>query len=435
MSDNGINKMPRLISSAAENDNINIDEAIIYENALKNLQREIEEKQKILSTLQVKVSPKPAFDASMIYQKSYDENDYLKNKNAVQRIKDQAADVLIGELKNITSNLKRKMSDIDEKERRISSRLIELEERQAILEEIDYVQRMIPKRIIDENINKSVQIKQELDIDLEDMFKPAVNVIANKTINKNTKGIKILDEDKKSEQTNIIINDQKEKEDKKSEQTIIIINDQKEKNDILAIKPQEAEVQKEPAAIEQKQENKQQTSKIELPPEIKKAILEKIKSSYAEPPKEIVLKDKPEQISKPEVVGREKQDEVQQKPQKIASQATASEGTKSTADEQPINADKLNEINKKEQIIQTPIQKSKPQQINPASVNTLARDAKSKISINARPEKKGMHIQERNWKNFAYIKDSKVKLKQDDLLNISKSILDIEQGKFSLKGI
>ncbi|MEL7570465.1 MAG: hypothetical protein AAGU14_07880 [Eubacteriaceae bacterium] len=416
MSDNGINKMPRLISSAAENDNINIDEAIIYENALKNLQREIEEKQKILSTLQVKVSPKPAFDASMIYQKSYDENDYLKNKNAVQRIKDQAADVLIGELKNITSNLKRKMSDIDEKERRISSRLIELEERQAILEEIDYVQRMIPKRIIDENINKSVQIKQELDIDLEDMFKPAVNVIANKTINKNTKGIKILDEDKKSEQTNIIINDQKEK-------------------NVQEIKPQEAEVQKEPAAIEQKQENKQQTSKIELPPEIKKAILEKIKSSYAEPPKEIVLKDKPEQISKPEVVGREKQDEVQQKPQKIASQATASEGTKSTADEQPINADKLNEINKKEQIIQTPIQKSKPQQINPASVNTLARDAKSKISINARPEKKGMHIQERNWKNFAYIKDSKVKLKQDDLLNISKSILDIEQGKFSLKGI
>ncbi len=417
MSDNGINKMPRLISSAAENDNINIDEAIIYENALKNLQREIEEKQKILSTLQVKVCPKPAFDASMIYQKSYDENDYLKNKNAVQRIKDQAADVLIGELKNITSNLKRKMSDIDEKERRISSRLIELEERQAILEEIDYVQRMIPKRIIDENINKSVQIKQELDIDLEDMFKPAVNVIANKTINKNTKGIKILDEDKKSEQTNIII------------------NDQKEKNDILEIKPQEAEVQKEPASIEQKQEIKQQTSKIELPPEIKKAILEKIKSSYAEPPKEIVLKDKPEQISKPEVGGREKQDEVQQKPQKIASQATASEGTKSTADEQPINADKLNEINKKEQIIQTPIQKSKPQQINPASVNTLARDAKSKISINARPEKKGMHIQERNWKNFAYIKDSKVKLKQDDLLNISKSILDIEQGKFSLKGI
>jgi len=434
MSDNGINKMPRLISSAAENDNINIDEAIIYENALKNLQREIEEKQKILSTLQVKVSPKPAFDASMIYQKSYDENDYLKNKNAVQRIKDQAADVLIGELKNITSNLKRKMSDIDEKERRISSRLIELEERQAILEEIDYVQRMIPKRIIDENINKSVQIKQELDIDLEDMFKPAVNVIANKTINKNTKGIKILDEDKKSEQTNIIINDQKEKEDKKSEQTIIIINDQKEKN-AQAIKPQEAEVHKETAVIEQKQENKQQTSKIELPPEIKKAILEKIKSSYAEPPKEIVHKDKPEQISKPEAGGLEKQDEVQPKPQKIASQAATPEGTKSIADEQPINADKLNEVNKKEQIIQTPIQKSKPQQINPASVNTLARDAKSKISINARPEKKGMHIQERNWKNFAYIKDSKVKLKQDDLLNISKSILDIEQGKFSLKGI
>lgn len=433
MSDNGINKMPRLISSAVENDNINIDEAIIYENALKNLQREIEEKQKILSTLQVKVSPQPAFDASMIYQKSYDENDYLKNKNAVQRIKDQAADVLIGELKNITSNLKRKMSDIDEKERRISSRLIELEERQAILEEIDYVQRMIPKRIIDENINKSVQIKQELDIDLQDMFKPAVNVIANKTINKNTKGIKILDEDKKSEQTNII-NDQKEKEDKKSEQTIIIINDQKEKN-AQAIKPQEAEVQKETAVIEQKQENKQQTSKIELPPEIKKAILEKIKSSYAEPPKEIVLKDKLEQISKSEAARLEKQDEVQPKPQKIVSKAAASEGTKSTADEQPINADKLNEINKKEQIIQTPIQKSKPQQINPASVNTLARDAKSKISINARPEKKGMHIQERNWKNFAYIKDSKVKLKQDDLLNISKSILDIEQGKFSLKGI
>lgn len=417
MSDNVTNKMPRIISSAAENDNINIDEAIIYENALKNLQREIEEKQKILSTLQVKISPQPTFDASMIYQKSYDENDYLKNKNAVQRIKDQAADVLIGELKNITSNLKRKMSDIDEKERRISSRLIELEERQAILEEIDYVQRMIPKRIIDENINKSVQTKKELDIDLEDMFKPAVNVIANKTINKSTKGIKILDEDKKSEPKSIII------------------NDQKDAGDIPEIKPQEAKVQEE-TAIEQKQEIKQQTtSKIELPPEIKKAILEKIKSSYAEPPKEIIIKDKPEQISKPEIVRLEKQDEVQPKPQEIVSQAAASQGTKNTANELPINTDKLNEINKKEKIIQTPIQKSKTQQINPASVNTLARDAKSKISINARPEKKGMHIQERNWKNFAYIKDSKVKLKQDDLLNISKSILDIEQGKFSLKGI
>ena len=431
MSDNTMNKIPRIVSSAAENDNINIDEAIIYENALKNLQREIEEKQKILSTLQVKISPQSTFDASMIYQKSYDENDYLKNKDAVQRIKDQAADVLIGELKNITSNLKRKMSDIDEKERRISSRLIELEERQAILEEIEYVQRMIPKRIIDENINKSVQTKQELNIDLEDMFKPAANVIADKTINKNTKGIKILDEDKKAKQKIDTINQEE-------------------------IAPLEIKAQEELAVIEPKQEIKQQKpSKIELPPEIKKAILEKIKSSYAEPAKEIILKDNLVPLNKAEVniqdtksiipeknklnseeTKQASKSDVQPKSQKIESRSPIAEEAKNA-----LNNDKINEIKpqdeiiKKEPITQIPIQKNKPQQINPAAVNTLARDAKSKISINTRPEKKGMHIQERNWRNFAYIKDSKVKLKQDDLLNISKTILDIEQGKFSLKGI
>ncbi|NMC57417.1 MAG: hypothetical protein GYA50_09380 [Eubacteriaceae bacterium] len=431
MSDNAMNKMPRLVSSAAENDNINIDEAVIYENALKNLQREIDEKQKILSKLQVKVSPQPTFDASMIYQKSNDENDYLKNKDAVQRIKDQAADVLIGELKNITSNLKRKLSDMDEKERKISSRLIELEERQAILEEIDYVQRMIPKRIIEENINKSVQTKQELNIDLDDMFKPAVNVIADKTINKNTKGIKIIDEGKKPEQK------------------IRPINEEKNIIEAIEITPSEVKAQEEPPVIELKKEIKQQpSSKIELPPEIKKAILEKIKSSYAEPPKEIIIKDNLEPINKAEVslkdtkniipekdklnseeIKQASQSAVQPKSQKIESNSPIAQEVKNA----PKN-DNTNEI-KKEPVTQISIQKNKPQQINPAAVNTLARDAKSKISINARPEKKGMHIQERNWKNFAYIKDSKVKLKQDDLLNISKTILDIEQGKFSLKGI
>lgn len=414
MSDNGMNKMPRTVSSALENDNINMDEALIYENALKNLQREIAEKQKILSKIQVKINPQPAFDAASIYQKSYDENDYLKNKDSVQRIKDQAADVLIGELKNITSNLKRKLSDIDEKERRISSRLIELEERQAILEEIDYVQRMIPKRIIEEKVNKSVQTKKELDIDIEDMFKPAVNVIADKTINKHTKGIKILDEDKK---------------------------------DIIEIKSGQLVTQEESVQDKSKEIKQEASAKIELSPEIKKAILEKIKSSQAEPKKEILHKDKLDQADKSQIFSQEVKKES---PEKIKLKSEAEKQvvpiaiqpkTNTEQEEQIDNISKQdekrpqNETIKREQIRQVPIQKSKPQQINPAVANALARNAKSKISINAKPEKKGMHIQERNWRNFAYIKDSKVKLKQDDLLNISKTIMDIEQGKFSLKGI
>ncbi len=414
MSDNGMNKMPRTVSSALENDNINMDEALIYENALKNLQREIAEKQKILSKIQVKINPQPALNSASIYQKSYDEDDYLKNKDSVQRIKDQAADVLIGELKNITSNLKRKLSDIDEKERRISSRLIELEERQAILEEIDYVQRMIPKRIIEEKVNKSVQTKKELDIDIEDMFKPAVNVIADKTINKHTKGIKILDEDKK---------------------------------DIIEIKPGQLITQEESVQDKSKEIKQEASAKIELPPEIKKAILEKIKSSQAEPKKEILHKDKLDQADKSQIFSQEvkkgspEESKLKSEAEKQVVPIAIQPKTNTEQEKQIDNISKQdekrpqNETIKREQIKQVPIQKSKPQQINPAVANALARNAKSKISINAKPEKKGMHIQERNWRNFAYIKDSKVKLKQDDLLNISKTIMDIEQGKFSLKGI
>ena len=405
-----MNKMPRTLNSAAENDNINIDEAILYENALKNLQREIDDKQKILSKLQVKINPQPPYDASMIYQKSYDENDYLKNKDAVQRIKDQAADVLIGELKSITSNLKRKLSDIDEKERRINSRLIELEERQAILEEIDYVQRMIPKKIIDEKINKSVQIKQELDIDIEEMFKPAVSVIADKTINKHTKGIKIINEDKKSEPQ---------------------IIDKEENTETKQVIAQEERIE-----IESKKEPKQEkTAKIELPKEIQQAILEKIKSSQAEPKKEIVNKDKQEPVGKIDSAVKEEEEnklkiDSQNQTLQTAIQQKPVKETNKIASEEQSNIKAHSEITKKE-----PAMKSKPEQINSAAVNVLARDARSKISINAKPERKGMHIQQRNWKNFAYIKDSKIKLKQDDLLNISKVIMDIEQGKFSLKGI
>jgi biotin-(acetyl-CoA carboxylase) ligase len=63
------------------------------------------------------------------------------------------------------------------------------------------------------------------------------------------------------------------------------------------------------------------------------------------------------------------------------------------------------------------------------------RETKNIKSITPKPERKGINIQQRDWKNFAYIKDSKVKLKQDDLLNIHKTIVDIEQGRISAKGI
>lgn len=347
MNDNKMNKMPVSAASGTENDYF--DEAFLYENTLKNLQHEIEEKQKILHKLQNKVNPSMADRAKPSYYANTNEYEY-KNKDIVQKIKDEAADVLISELKNISSHLKRKLNDIDEKERRISSRLIELEERQAILEEIDYVQRMIPKKMIDEKMHSSAAAKQETNIEIEDMFRPAVNMIAEKS----NKLQKLKKETSSTAKT------------KKPEKVkdMIYVPSHSEEQKIFHLKPDEE-------------------------------IADDAQIDYTEIQNEKELNDsKQKEVLNPSI-------------QK--------------------SSDHQNNIDKGESTEVLPIDAIK---------SAIAeREAKKIKSITPKPQRKGMNIQERDWKNFAYIKDSKVKLKQDDLLNIHKTIIDIEQGRISTKGI
>lgn len=155
------------------------DDVFLYENALKNLRRELEEKQGLIAHLQ-RETARNLSGAKSIYPQSTDEYAYMKNKDMVQKIKDQAADVLISELKYISNNMRRKLNEMNEKENRIATRLIEIEERQAILEEIDYIQRMIPKKIFEEKMQQSVEMKREAEIDVKDIFRPAVHMILEK---------------------------------------------------------------------------------------------------------------------------------------------------------------------------------------------------------------------------------------------------------------
>jgi hypothetical protein len=345
MNENKTNKMPKSVMTDIENDYL--DEAFLYENALKNLQREIEEKQKILHKLQNKVNPPQTEKAKTSYY-SADEYEY-RNKDMVQKIKDEAADVLISELKNISSHLKRKLDDIDEKERRISSRLIELEEKQAIMEEIDYVQRMIPKKIIDEKIHSSVATKQANDVEIEDMFRPAVNMIAEKS-NK-------LQKLKKE----TVSSDKKNKSEKIKD--MIYVPSHTEEQGIYQLKSDQ---------IEQTEQKEFQKNSMNGGIEEELSVTDTAKLSNTQ-------------------------------------------SVDSNIESDAIDA-ASNEANVKK--------KAEP-----------VRETKNIKDITSKPERKGMSIQQRDWNNFAYIKDSKVKLKQDDLLDIHKTIADIEQGRISVKGI
>ncbi len=346
MNENKTNKMPKSVTTDMENDYF--DETFLYENALKNLQHEIEEKQKILHKLQNKVNPSQTEKAKSSYYATANEYEY-RNKDMVQKIKDEAADVLIGELKNISSHLKRKLADIDEKERRISSRLIELEEKQAILEEIDYVQRMIPKKIIDEKIHGSVITKQENDIEIEDMFRPAVNMISEKSnkLQKLKKESASSDKNKKSEKI----------------KDMVYMPSHTEEQKIYQLKPDQT-VQTE----DQKSGN-------------------------------IAVNNSTQEIPMLDA-----------------------------ANEKNIQAINTNEMDEKGDALSL-------NNTDIAKESLPVRETKNIKSITPKPERKGINIQQRDWKNFAYIKDSKVKLKQDDLLNIHKTIVDIEQGRISAKGI
>ncbi len=161
-------------ASAVDSDEL--DSVFLYENALKNLRRELEEKQNLIAHLRhetVRKFSNADFGGS-------DEYVYAKNKDMTKKLKEYAADMLIGELKSISSSMRRKLNEMDEKENRLATRLIEIEERQAILEEIDYVQRMIPKKILEEKMQQSVEAKQAAETDVKEIFRPAVHMILQK---------------------------------------------------------------------------------------------------------------------------------------------------------------------------------------------------------------------------------------------------------------
>jgi len=407
MNDNVIKKTSHMIASRDENDCLS--EAFIYENALKNLQREIEEKQKLITKLQIKASPVQNENLPLINQSAYDEYEYLKNKNAMQRIKEDAADILLGELKSITSNLKKKLNDIDEKEKRISSRLIELEERQAILEEIDYVQRMIPKRIINESINKSVQTKQELDIDIENMFRPATELIAEKTSNKlDQNKYQIISEKPKDDIKPLLKN--KQAMPKADIEQYDISDEPGSGLQSASVKEAGDEQEFIPPVIEQKQEIKKADIIVER--RINDLDSKTVLKAAAQA-KTGLNNDLPANKSDKSPVAKSDINIVKRQ----AVKPEPAESKKDTANENKINEIKLSKT-------------------NTASASTpLARDAKSKKSYTSKPERKGLYHRERSWKNFAYIKDSKIKLKQDDLIKIQKTIMDIERGKLSMKGM
>jgi hypothetical protein len=216
------------------------------------------------------------------------------------------------------------------------------------LEEIDYIQRMIPKKIIEENINRSIQTKRELNVNIEDMILPAAKIIADKITKKLPKDFKITEE----------------------------------------IKPEATAQTTNTVNINEKTQNARNAQKA----------------------------DNTDTADNREIIN--------------AKQPVNSNNRIVKEDLKP-REEKYNPYEAKE----IPLQRNKIIQSKPSAVSAFARDAKSKRSIIPKTEKTGMYSQQRNWKNFAYIKDSKVKLKQDDLLSINKTIMDIEQGKLSLKGI
>jgi hypothetical protein len=355
-----------------------IDEAFIYENAIQNLHHEIEERQKMISALEVKIAPKAIPVAQTTLQQ---ENEYIQNKDAVQRIKDEAVDVLIGELKTISARMRNKLNDIDERENAVNMRLIELEERQAILEEIEYVQRMIPQKMFDRQVRDSAALRKAHDIDIEKMYD---NVIHKLT--------------EKYEQLQM-----KTAEKERSAKEAAVRAALKEKKSVEAVKVVKPEIKAEPA--------KKAEAVKKLPagqagePVMQKKAEQPAAAVKAEPKltmaRDIFEEGQPvkaaqvEQAAKPVV-------------QKSVQAASAVQRAPVAAKAEPVQA-----MQKSETI--QPVQQAKA---------AGAGDVKKSTA----PEPK------RDWRNFAYIKDSKVKLKPEDLESIKKAIVNIERGNLSPKG-
>ena len=308
-----------------------LDDVFLYENALKNLRRELEEKQNLIAQLQNETVRRFS-DADLTFAGGGSDFVYGKNRDMAQRIKDYAAEMLIGELKSISSSMRRKLNEINEKESRLATRLIEIEERQAILEEIDYVQRMIPKKMLQEKMQQSVEIKKEAETDPEEIFRPAVHKILEK------------------------------------EQEVKAKIAYREKEEPVLAKQEVADIA--PVDEDKLQEAVQEMPQEEQAPEVAERIAATVEKTDGDSATIVT--------------------ETESRPY-------ASEDALPSFEEEEV----FGLYDEGDQVYQ--------------------RGEEEKI-----PERKEEH--------FAYIRDSKIKLKPEDMLSIQKAIRGIEQGRFAVQG-